>query len=337
MQKAKSAVTVLLPFYKVGQEFDAAIESVVRQSYPFWELLLISNNGSDEGLEIAGRWVASEKRVRLVEEPQQGIAIALNRGLELCCTPYIARMDADDISHPERLKLQVDFLERNPDIGVVSSQASFRSDIPGSEGFSLFVDWQNSIITPVEHELYRFIESPLAHPTVMFRHALIDQFGLYSTGSVPEDYELWLRWMDQGVKFHKIPQKLLVWTDHSERLTRTHENYSREAFFTIKCDYLARWILRNVAADKRVVVCGSSRIGRKRATLLEDFGVDVYGFTDVKKRPNRQVRFIMLKELTDPTPWFLVNFIARRGVGQEIRQHFTALGFVEGKDFIMGA
>lgn len=337
MHKSTSAVTVLLPFCKVGEEFDAAIGSIVHQSFPSWELLLVSNNGNDEGLEIANRWVAADSRVQLVGEPQQGIAHALNKGLELCHTPYIARMDADDISHPDRLKLQVEFLEGNPDIGVVSSQTSFRSDIPGSEGFSLFVEWQNSIITPGEHELFRFAESPLAHPSVMFRKELIDRFGLYNTGNVPEDYELWLRWMDQGVRFHKIPQKLLVWNDHTARLTRTHENYSREAFFTIKCEYLARWILGNVHADKRVVICGSSRIGRKRAALLEDFGVEVYSFTDVKKRPNRQVRFITLKELTDPAPWFLVNFIARRGVAQDIREHFTALGFVEGRDFIMGA
>jgi hypothetical protein len=123
-------------------------------------------------------------------------------------------MDADDISYPDRLQLQFEFFEKNPAIDVVASQTAFVSDIPGSEGFSIFVDWQNSIIRPEDHALYRFIESPLAHPTVMFRRKLIKKFGLYSTRAVPDDYEMWLRWMDHGVPFYKIPQPLLAWNDH---------------------------------------------------------------------------------------------------------------------------
>ncbi len=333
----RKKISIILPFYIVGDEFEAAIESIVAQSFPYWELLLINNNGNKTGSAIAKKWAGNDHRIKLIEEPLQGIAFALNKGFRYCETPYIARMDADDVSHPDRLNLQYEYLQKHPDIDVVSTQTSFQSDIPGSDGFSIFVDWQNSIITPEEHDLFRFIESPLAHPAVMFRRKLIDDFGLYSTEPVPEDYELWLRWMDQGVRFYKIPQKLLIWKDHSERLTRTHDNYSREAFFRVKCAYLAKWIKRNISSKKKVIVCGSSRIGRKRAAMLQEDGVDIYGFTDVKKRPNRQVRFIRIPEITNPKTVFLVNFIARRGVGPAIRTHFSALGFKEGKDFIMGA
>jgi hypothetical protein len=71
--------------------------------------------------------------------------------------------------------------------------------------------------------------------------------------------------------------------------------------------------------------------------MLQELGVEVFGFTDVKKRPNRQVNFIRIPEITQPEPRFLINFIARRVVGQAIRKHFTALGFIEGKDFILAA
>ncbi len=337
MKDIQARITVLLPFYQEGQELEIAINSMVQQTFPCWDLLLISNNGSKSGLEIARRWVASDKRIKLIEEPRQGIAHALNAGLEMTGTDYVARMDADDQAMPERLQEQVMYLDTHPDVDVVSSQAIFQSEIHGSKGFSLFVDWQNSVISPEDHFMMRFIESPLSHPTAMFRRRLIDRYGPYTTRKVPEDYELWLRWMDKGVRFHKIPKPLLAWKDHPGRLTRTHANYSREAFFQIKCEYLAKWIKRCVPADKKIIVCGSSRIGRKRAALLETLGVDIYGFTDVKKRPNRQVWFFRYTELTDPEPWFLINFIARRGVGQAIREHFSALGFREGKDFILAA
>lgn len=328
-------ITILLPFFRVRNEFDQAIDSIVNQTFGQWELLLVSNNGNPEGLEIAASRMKEDSRIKLIHEPQQGIAHALNAGLKHCNTPYVARMDADDFSHPERLQKQLDYLEKNPDIDVVSSQTIFSSDIPGSEGFALFIDWQNHIITPEEHDLQRFIESPMAHPTIMFRRELIDNYGLYNTGPVPEDYEMWLRWMDQGARFYKIPEPLLTWHDHSGRLTRTHDNYSREAFYHVKALYLSKWLLRNVPSEKKIVVCGSSRNGRKRAALLKENGVEIFGFTDVKKRSNRQVNFISIEEITQPETWFLVNVINSRGVGEAIRKHFSALGFKEGRDFIL--
>ncbi len=337
MPRTQPEVTILLPFYRAGEEFNHAIESIVNQTFSQWQLLLISNNGNQKGLAIAEKWAKKDPGICLLEEPGQGIAHALNAGLIHCNTPYVARMDADDISHPERLRKQYDYLENNPTVDAVSTQTIFHTDIPGSIGFSLFVDWQNSIITPEQHDLFRFIESPLAHPTIMFRKELIDRHGNYSTRPLPEDYEMWLRWMDHGVRMYKIPEPLFTWNDHAKRLTRTHDNYSREAFFQVKCEYLAKWINRNVPKNKKIVVCGSSRIGRKRAALLQELGVDIYGFTDVKKRPNRQVNFFHLNEITGPGPWFLINFIARRGVGLAIRHHFSSLGFTEGKDFILAA
>jgi hypothetical protein len=183
----------------------------------------------------------------------------------------IARMDADDSSHPQRLVRQVQYLDDHPDTGAVATQTSFRSSLDKNEGYGLFVDWQNSIIESEEHFLYRFIESPVAHPTMCFRKSLVERFGSYNTGPVPEDYELWLRWMDNGVRIYKIPERLHRWNDHPGRLSRNHDNYSREAFFTVKCRYLARWMLRELPPEKKIIVCGSSKIGRKRAQLLTDW------------------------------------------------------------------
>ncbi len=337
MNDIPAKISVILPFYNSGNELDKAIQSIVFQTFTDWALILVSNNGSDTGLKIAQRWLSTDNRIRLIEEPQQGIAFALNAGLRMANTEYIARMDADDISHPERLSAQIAFLDKYKEIDVVSTQTTFDSAITGSTGYALFVEWQNSIVTPGEHAIQRFIESPLAHPSVMFRKSLIRKYGMYDTGPVPEDYELWLRWFDNDAKFHKIPRKLLIWTDHPQRLSRNHENYSKEAFFNVKCHYLAKWINRTVSSDKKIIVCGSSRIGRKRADLLKELGVDIYGFTDVKKRPNRQVNFIPYQQITDPNKWFLINFIGRRGVGEAIRKHFTELGFEEGRDLILAA
>lgn len=318
---------------------DKAIGSMVAQRFTDWELLLINNASDAADLDRARRWEGADVRIRMIHESRKGIAHALNTGLTEARGSLIARMDADDVSQAHRLQKQVGFLADHPDHGVVSTQCALppAGGSRDNTGYRLFIQWQNRIITSEEHALSRFIESPLAHPSVMFRRELIDQYGPYHTGPLPEDYELWLRWMEQGVLFYKWPEKLLQWNDPPDRLSRCHPNYSREAFFTLKCQYLARYILQATDPEKKLVICGSSKIGRKRAALLSALGMSVYGFTDVVERRNRQIRFIPLKELLDPSPWLVLNFIGKRGVGEAIRRHFTALGFVMGRDFIPAA
>ncbi len=330
------AISIILPFYNNGREFNDAILSIVNQSFTDWELLLVNNNACDEALKIASQWIESDHRIKMISEPQQGIAFALNTGLKNAAGRLIARMDADDYSFPERLLKQAAFLDINPDIDVVATQCEFSSTLEKNEGYRLFTNWQNGIITSEQHFLNRFVESPIAHPSVMFRKDLIAKYGLYDTGNVPEDYELWLRWMDKGVKFHKIGTPLLRWNDHIDRLSRNHENYSKESFFTVKCRYMANWIKREINSDKKIVVCGSSKIIRKRADLLAQFGVNIFGFTDVKPSRNRSINFIHYADIKQPADWFIINFISKRGIGQAIRKHFLNLGFAEGRDFVLG-
>lgn len=183
-------ISVLLPFYRPGPALDEAVGSILSQGLGDFELLLIDNNADPGSREVAARRAAEDARIRLVHEARQGIAHALNAGLAHARGTYIARMDADDISRTGRLEKQAGFLDAHPEIGAVSSQTAFRSSVPKNEGYALFVDWQNGLITHEDHVLNRFVESPLAHPTIMFRKKLIDLYGPYDTGELPEDYEL---------------------------------------------------------------------------------------------------------------------------------------------------
>ncbi len=331
------SVSVVLPFYDNGPELERAIQSILSQSFTDYELLLVNNNAHAGAANIADRMAAKDGRIHILYEPKQGIAHAINRGLQHFKGEFIARMDGDDFAHPQRLRKQIEFLRERPDIDAVATQTGFETSLENAEGYQRFVDWQNSIISPEQHALSRFRESPVAHPSMLFRASLIDRYGLYSTAELPEDYELWLRWLNQGVRFYKLPEKLLIWNDHPLRLSRRHGNYSKEAFFVTKCRYMATWLKDNLPAHKKVVICGASKIGRKRGDLLQSLGVDIYGYTDVKHRLNKQINFIPIAQLNDPNPWFLINFIGKRGVGEAIARHFTGLGFAEGTDFILGA
>lgn len=330
-------ISVLLPFDRADTGLDTAVRSIVAQTFANWELIAVRNGSDSQARQAADALPAIDPRIRLVHEPERGIAHALNAGLRQARGEWIARMDADDHALPDRLAKQIGFADSRPDIGVVATQTHFESSMPRSEGFAEYAQWQNSLIEHDDHCRARFIESPLAHPTVMFRRSLIREYGPYTLDPVPEDYELWLRWFERGVRFHKLPEPLLVWRDRADRLSRRHAHYSREAFYNVKCRYLARWLSQTVPASKKIVIGGAGKLPRMRAELLEQHGVSVYGFTDVKEVRNKRIRFVPIACLTSPEEWFLISFISKRGVGADLSAYFTCRGFREGRDFVLAA
>lgn len=329
-------VCILLPFRQAADTLDAAISSIALQSCRDWRLLLIDNASSDKSREIAASRAEKDERMMVIDVPTIGVAHALSTGLAHAQGEYIARMDADDIAHPDRLARQLAFLEAHPEIGVLGTRTRFETSVEKSSGMAWFVNWQNAIITPHEHYVKRFVDAPLAHPTVVFRRELIERHGGYSTDPLPEDLELWLRWMDAGVRFAKLPEELLTWNDHMHRLSRTHPNYSVDAFFSTKMKWLAKWLRRSLNG-KPVIVAGTSGLCRDRARLLEAQGIGIHAFTDVKPREVPGYDFIAHDALPPSGAAFIVSFISQRGTGDRIAGYLLSRGLIEGEDFILAA
>ncbi len=332
----RATVNILLPFLNAAPTLHAAIASIADQTFLDWQLLMIDNTSTDESTGVAQRWVERDARIRLVHEPTIGIAHALTNGIQQATAPLIARMDADDIAHPERLAHQVAYMNDHPEIGVLGTRARFETTVAQSSGMAWFVNWQNAVLSPHDHYIKRFVDAPLAHPTVIFRRELVVKHGGYDTGPLPEDHELWLRWMDAGVRFAKLPEELLTWNDHAHRLSRTHANYSVDAFFTTKAKWLAKWMQRKLH-NRPVIIAGTSALCRGRAAKLEAQGIVVTAFTDVKQREVPGYAFIAHDQLPPAGEAFIVSFISQRGTGDRIAEYLLSRGLVEGEDFILAA
>lgn len=335
-QSSSPSISVLLPFHREGVWLLESAGSILNQTYPDWELILIGNRADQQTAEIAMALAASDKRVRLISEDRPGIANALNTGLEQARAPLVARMDADDYSMPERLDKQIAFLNKHPEIEVLGTCTMVHPDGPPGEGFAAFMDWQNSILTPEEHRLRRFIESPLAHPTVIFRKKAAETHGHYLTTGIPEDYELWLRWMDRGTVFAKLAEPLYKWRDHPERLTRSHSDYSKDRFQDVRTAYLATE-LKQILDGRSLIVCGADRLCRKKAESLIRMGVKVAGFTDVVQRRIPGYLFIPAAEIQAGSGFFFVSFVASRGKTTEMHDFLAGRGMTEGQDFILAS
>ena len=334
-------VSILFPVHNGAATLPRALASLSRQSYADWELIAVDDGSTDGTATILAATASDEPRLRILTQPHAGIVAALNRGLMETRAPLIARMDADDECLPARLERQVAFLDEHPEIGVCATQVAFGGDASLNRGYALHVEWTNSLLTPEQIALNRFVESPLAHPSVMFRHSLVAEHGGYREHAWPEDYELWLRWLDAGVRFAKVPEPLVVWHDPPQRLSRSHPRYTTEAFYACKCHYLARWVERHLAPGRPLYLRGAGKTTRRRFAALAEYGVHLAGYVDVdiSKIGHRIAGLPVLAPDSVPpaAECFVLGAVGNRGAREFIRGQLCGQGRLEGRDFLMVA
>lgn len=307
-----------------GQAFlDEAIDSLFSQIDQDFEIVVVNDRSTDNTAEILQRYARRDSRLRLFSTgPEQGIVAALNLGVGVSQGRYIARMDADDLCRPERLQQQADYLDLHANVGLVASRVYFAGDRQAQRGLALFVDWTNELLEPEQIERCRFIETPIIHPSVMFRRELFERHGGYRQGDFPEDYELWLRWLDQGVRFVKLPDVLLDWRDGPARLTRTDSRYDVDAFFRVKAPYASSWLAANNPRHPEIVVWGAGRTARRRFRWLANEGVQPIAYVDIDpKKIGWKIEGIpVIAPDAIPAKAFVVIYVGKRGARQLIEQ-----------------
>lgn len=328
-------ISIILPFFNAENTLEAAAESILNQTFQDFELLLVNNNSTDSSNFIANNLAEKDSRIRLLKEEKQGVAHAMNYGLQNSRGKYIARMDADDIAHPERMAKQVQFLIENPEIGLVGSDVKYVSHNENTAGFQRFVDWANSFQTPEEIELNRFVEIPVVNPTILFRRNLFEKYDGCRYGDFPEDYEMQLRYLEAGVKMAQLPEPLLEWHDYSSRLTRTDKRYSIEAFFRVKAKYFYNWSVINNPFHPIIWVWGAGRKTRQRAKLLENEGLIIKGYIDINKLKTTTKTTLHFTEIPDAGEIFIVQMVTKLGARELIKEFLLKANYVEGEDFIL--
>ena len=324
-------VSVIIPFYNAPR-LHIAIQSILNQTFRDFELILIDNSSNDGSSEVAKKYAIQNDRIKLLQERRRGVFWAMNKGIEVAKGKFIARMDADDYSFPERLICQLAEFEKNPSLGLISGLVEYEGD-EKNEGFRLYVDWMNKIIDEADIYKSQFIEFPLANPSVMIRRELFKQVGPYREGDFPEDYEFFLRLQSIGVKMKKVKQKIIKWYDSPIRLTRTDPRYSTDAFYKIKARYLAKWLSDHNPFHPNILVWGAGRLSRRRSNYLLEYGISITQYIDLKK----QEGVIHFKEIPDKNSCFIVSYVGSRGAREEIQQYLSMKHYREGIHFILAA
>ncbi len=208
-------VSVLMPVYNAERYLSEAIESILNQTYENFEFIIVNDGSTDQSLKIIRNFEMSDSRINIISRDNTGIVGALNDGLEIASGEYIARMDADDVSLPDRLEAQVDYMNSNPDCVIVG-------------GHAWVIDPDGDILKlyrrPLHHEdimeqLLQADGGAIVHPVAMFRKSAFDKVrGYRKEFELIEDLDLYLRLLECG-KLANIDQTLIYYRQHLANIT----------------------------------------------------------------------------------------------------------------------
>lgn len=329
------AVSVLLPVRDAASTLGEALDSLLRQTLSDIEILAVDDGSSDPSPEILHGYAVRDPRIVVVRSEPRGIVSALNLALERAAGRYVARHDADDLAHPERLERQVALLEAHPEIWVASSLVEQFPRESLRDGMLRYECWVNGLVRHEEIEREFFVESAIPHPTAVMRRADLLRLGGYRDVGWPEDYDLWCRVLEAGGRFEKVDRVLLAWRDGSGRLTRTSPRYSVANFLRLKAHFLARGKLRGRTG---IVVWGAGPVGRRLTRFLAEEGVRVEAFVDIDPRKvGRTRRGVPVVDPGALAAWperFVLAAVGVPGGRQSIREHLESLGREEGSTYL---
>lgn len=205
-KKEKISLSVLMPCYNEVTVVGRAIESILNQSFPNFEFIIVDDGSTDGTYELCQKYAKEDKRIKLFqfEENSGSCTKPLNFAIQKSSASFIARMDADDVSYPSRFKQQYDFLKTHPEVDIIGTAINLiDKDNNNSLGIIYYPEFHENIIKR------KYWKPFLAHPTVMLRKTVYDAFGGYNPQLIrAQDSELWLK-ASNSFRFHNLQEVLL--------------------------------------------------------------------------------------------------------------------------------
>lgn len=329
---AVPAVSVILPFFNAENTLRPAIKSVQRQRFQDWELIAFDDGSEDESLQVAEALAHKDPRIRVASAAHRGIVPALRDACAAAKGRFLARMDADDVAHPDRLRLQMAAMEAEPAAAVCGARVRIVGEAIGL-GRRRYETWINRLVRHEDMVRELFVECPLPHPTFFMRRDAYEEAGGYRDQDWPEDYDLIMRFWMAGRRLIKTPEILLDWHDRPMRLSMSSPRYAETAFRALKRHFLFETYLKE---DMRFCQWGAGEVGKR---WLRDWGprrpelvVDVH-----PRKIGRKIHgfpIVPPEALPPPGDTFILVAVGARGARDEIRNYLNTRGYKELEDYL---
>lgn len=264
-----AAISVLMTVYNCEKYLGQAIDSILNQTWKDFEVIIVDDGSTDNSLQIIKGY--NDSRIKVITlEKNSGVAHARNIGMEQCTSDYIALMDSDDISHPNRLELQYGFLQENMEIGGV--YAKYRH-----------IDSNNKIISeawPIAYYNYKYVKAymllnnTVANCGMMFRRQIVEKYNLKydEDWKIASDYKFWCDYLKYG-KIVGMDQVLWYYRIRNHSLYNNSDMLSKEtAERNIKLYLFEQYGFQFSKEEQEILIkafgiCGSISSGEEMITL----------------------------------------------------------------------
>ena len=234
----KPLISVVMPTFNRQNYIVEAIESILNQTYDNFEFIIIDDCSKDNTYEIVLEYTKLDKRIKtLRNDKNMGIVYTLNRGLEQAKGKYIARMDDDDISLAQRFEKQIEFMEENKDIAILGSYVEIFDD-NDKIYFPLMTESEPEILALIMN-----FGNPMGHSNIMMRKSFLDNFKLSYKQDYKdaEDYYLWTEILEKGGKIANIPEILVRYRSHANKISFVYHKHQQELVSKIINKQLTRF------------------------------------------------------------------------------------------------
>ncbi|MFA6797435.1 MAG: glycosyltransferase [Candidatus Paceibacterota bacterium] len=235
MNSENIKVSILMPVFNAEKYLRKAIDSIILQTEKKWELILVDDGSTDNSIDVVSSY--QDDRIKYFKKEHSGIVDTLNFGLSKCSGKYIARMDSDDISKPERLEKQIKFMEDNSFV-LSGTFADIIDCLDNITGNIEYLPKENKKI-----KLFLLFHNPFIHSSVIFNKNIIIKSGGYRDFKHVEDYELWTRIIYKN-KIANLPERLICYRVHDKQITKRFNLKMRLNGFLVRIIAVWRFIFR---------------------------------------------------------------------------------------------
>ena len=275
-----------MPFKDTDKYLEECIQSILNQSHENWELIAINDHSTDNSYPIVESFAERDKRIRLFNNPGEGIIAALNYAFELSKGEFITRIDSDDKVPTTRLEEHLNLLEKAGKGYIATSKIEYFSDKPIGPGYLQYQKWLNSLVDNNSHWENIYRECVIASPNWMMHKEDLEQCGAFEGEDYPEDYDLVFRIREQNIKVVSCPKTTLLWREHSKRISRNDERLTDWYFSKLKVKFFLR---NDYQTNKTLVIWGVGNRAKDLVKLFDDHQIPILWLSANPNKIGKQI------------------------------------------------
>ncbi|NQX85702.1 MAG: glycosyltransferase [Flavobacteriaceae bacterium] len=287
----QNLVSILTPFKNTSAYISECISSIIKQTYQNWELLIVDDGSTDDSKAIVTNFANKDIRIRLLDNPGQGIIEALRFALQNSKGQYVTRMDSDDIMPIYKLEHMVNALKQYGDGHIAVGLVKYFSETKVTDGYRDYEQWLNGLTQKGHNFNALYKECVIPSPCWMTSRQDLLRCDAFNPNRYPEDYDLTFRFYKYGLKCIPCDTLWHHWRDYSKRTSKTHVHYDIDYFLDLKLHY---FLELHYEPSRPLVIMGAGYKGKLLAKSLLEANITFHWIND---NPNKQHKNIYHQSL----------------------------------------